>query len=154
MNTIRESSHISFFCDGDPFCEVVLRPENTHEKLTGLLEWPAGLSPSLERPGDLSFSPKLQTLYCLFKSHAEVWKSSSPHVFSVFGWLSELTYFRFCFPVICWSYLRTEISVTLSISSELYSRFHILFFSFQWNHFVGVILRMHWIGQVHRRQLS
>ena len=39
------------------------------------------------------------------------------------GWLSELTYFRF-FPVICWSYLRTEISVTLSIVNKLYSRHH------------------------------
>ena len=31
-NTVRESSHISFFCGRDPFCEVVQRPENTHEE--------------------------------------------------------------------------------------------------------------------------
>ena len=37
-NTVRENSHISFFCSGYPFCEVVRRPENTHEELTGLLE--------------------------------------------------------------------------------------------------------------------
>ena len=43
-NKVRECSHISFFCGGDPFCEVVRRPENTHEELTGLLEWPAGPS--------------------------------------------------------------------------------------------------------------
>ena len=42
-NTVRESSHISFFCGEDPFCEVVGRPENIHGELTGLLEWPAGL---------------------------------------------------------------------------------------------------------------
>ena len=28
-NTVKESSHISFFCSGDPFCEVVQRRENT-----------------------------------------------------------------------------------------------------------------------------
>ena len=28
-NTVRESSHISYFCDWHPFCEVVGRPENT-----------------------------------------------------------------------------------------------------------------------------
>ena len=40
--------------------------------------------------------------------------------FSVCGRLSELTYFRF-FPVICWSYLRRKISVTLSISIKSYT---------------------------------
>ena len=42
-NTFRETSHISFFSGGDPFCEVVRRPENTHGELTGLLEWHACL---------------------------------------------------------------------------------------------------------------
>ena len=28
-NTIRESSHISFFCSGGPFCEEMQWPENT-----------------------------------------------------------------------------------------------------------------------------
>ena len=31
-NTVRESSHISFFCDWDPFCEVVRQPKNTHTR--------------------------------------------------------------------------------------------------------------------------
>ena len=74
------------------------------------------------------------------------------HVFSVYGWLSELTYFRF-FPVICWSYLRTEISISLSMGNRLYSRTHILYFSFVWKHFVDVMLRTHWICKIHRRQL-
>ena len=52
--------------------------------------------------------------------------------FSVYGWLSELIYFCFFFPVICWSYPQTEISVTLSIGNKLYSRHHILYFSFLW----------------------
>ena len=37
-NTVRENSHISFFCGGDLFCDVVRRPENTHGELTGLLD--------------------------------------------------------------------------------------------------------------------
>ena len=53
-----------------------------------------------------------------------------PTYFSVYGWLSELTYFRVFFSLICWSYLRTEISVTLSIGNKLYYRHHILYFSF------------------------
>ena len=70
-NTVGESLHINFFCDGDPFCEVVQRPENTHEELTGLLEWTMGLSLRLrdQRTSPLrlidywisAFSPKLQT---------------------------------------------------------------------------------------------
>ena len=121
-NTVRESSHISFFCGGDPFCEVVRRLENTHEELTGLLEWPAGLC----------LQSKIQTLYCIFKPHADIWISSSPTYFSVYGWLSELTSFFCCFSVICWPYLQMEISVTLYIGNRLYSRHHILHFSFLW----------------------
>ena len=55
----------------------------------------------------------------------------------------RLTYFLFMagyrnlhtsvfFPVICWSYLRTEISVTLSIGNKLYSSPSSFIFSFQW----------------------
>ena len=149
-NTVRESSHIFFSCGRDPYCEVIQRPENTHEELTGLIEWPAGLSLRLreqrasplrlrdQRTSPLrlsdhwisAFSPELQTLYCLFKSHTEVWTFSLPHVYFC-GWLSELTYFRF-FAVICWSYLRTKISVTLSIGNKLYSSPSPFIFSFQW----------------------
>ena len=141
-NLVRESSHISFFSGRDPFCEVVRRPENTHKKLTGLLEWPAGLSLCLKdqrtSPLHLSdqrisaFSPKLQTLYCLFKFHAVIWISSSPTYFSVYGWLSELTSVFVFFPSNLLSYLWTEISATLSIGNKLYSRHHILYFSFLW----------------------
>ena len=94
-NTVRASSHISFFCGRDRFCEVVRRPENRHEELTGLLERPAGLSPSLERPLDLHLQSKITDLIFSLKSQTEIWTSSLPHVFSVYGWLSELTYFRF-----------------------------------------------------------
>ena len=110
-DTVRETSHISFVCGGDPFCEIV-------------------------RPADLSCGslPSVQIYrpYIFFSS--PMWKYEHPlrlPYFSVYGWLSELTYFRF-FTVICWSYLRTEISVPLSIGNELYSRHHILYFSFLW----------------------
>ena len=116
-NTVREreSSYISVFCSGDPISEVVRRLVNTYEEPTVLLEWPAGLSlrlrnqrtssvhlsdqrislPCLNDQHLSALSPKLQTLYCLFKSHANIWISSSPTYFSVYGWLSELAYLRF-----------------------------------------------------------
>ena len=92
-NTVRGSSHISFFCD----------------------------------------SLKLQTLYCLLKSNAGIWTRLFAHVFFCL-WLVIGTYILpgFFFSVICWSYLRTEISVSLSIGNKLYSRQHILYFSFLW----------------------
>ena len=37
-NTVNDSSHISFFCGGEPILEVVQWPEDTEEKPTGLLE--------------------------------------------------------------------------------------------------------------------
>ena len=42
-----------------------------------------------------------------------------PHIFSL--WLIIATYILPFFPVICWSYLQTEISATLSTDNELYS---------------------------------
>ena len=84
-NTVRESSHISSFCGGDPYSKVVQWPEYTYEELTGLLEWSAGLCLQFQIT-DLIFS---------LKSQAETWTSSLPHLFSVYGWLSELTYFCF-----------------------------------------------------------
>ena len=40
------------------------------------------------------------------------------------------TYFRFFFPVICWSYLWTEISAILSIHNKLYSSPYSFIFSY------------------------
>ena len=106
-NTVRESSHTSFFCAG-----TLLWSSATGKPTVCLsdqwtppsLGWPAGHSHRLRdqptSPFRLSdnrisaFSPKLQILYCLLKFHAEIWTSSSPHVFSVYGWLLELTSFR------------------------------------------------------------
>ena len=137
-----QSSHVSFFCGGDPFCEVVRRPENTHEELTGLLERPAGSLPlvwatSRSLPSVQNYRP-----YTVFLSPMRKYEHPL-HItyFSVYGWLSGLTFFPF-FPEIC---LRTEISVTLSTGNKLYSCHHILYFSFLWKHFVDVISRPPWI---------
>ena len=76
---------------------------------TGLLGWPA----------DLSLSPKLQTLYCLSTLIQEYEHASSPTSFLfMVGCQNIHTYF---FSVICWSYLRTEISLTLSTGNILHS---------------------------------
>ena len=144
-NTVGESSHKSFFWGGDPFCEVVRRLENTHRDMTGSAWVTSGSLFAWETSGPFPlrlsdqrisvFGPKSQTLYCLFKSHADIWTSSSPRVFFCL-WLVIGTYILpFFFPVICWSYLRTEISVTLSIGNKYSSRHHILYFSFLWKPF-------------------
>ena len=68
-NTVREreSSHIFFFCGGDPFCDVVQRPDNTQDELTGLLEWPADLSPWFQRLLDLCRQSKITDLILSFQ---------------------------------------------------------------------------------------
>ena len=73
-----------------------------------------------------AFSPKWRTLYCL-----------SSHTYFLFKADYRNLYISGFFPVICWSYLQTEISVILSTRNK--------FFSFLWNHFVDVILRPQWI---------
>ena len=68
-NTVRESSHISFFCGGDPFCEVVPRLENTQEGRIGLLEWPVGLClQSKMTDFVLSFQVSCRNMNILFAS--------------------------------------------------------------------------------------
>ena len=114
-NTIRGSSHISFFCGGDPLCVFAQRLENTHG-VADRFAWVTSGSPSQSRTTDLILS---------FNSHVEIWTHLFAHLFSVYGWLSELPYFWFFFgvffPIICSSYLRTEISVTLSTGNKLHS---------------------------------
>ena len=84
-NKVRESSHISFFCGEVPFCEVVRRPENTYGG-ADRFAWVTN--------GSLLQS-KFTNLILSFKCYEEIWTSSSPHVFSVYGWLSELAYLFF-----------------------------------------------------------
>ena len=121
--------------EGTHFCEVVQWLENTHGEPTGLLEWPAGLCLQ-SKITDLILSSQLP------------WGNKNsplrPRIFCL--WLVIGTYILlfFFFPVICWSCLWTEISVTLSIGNKLYSRHHLLLCSFLWNYFVYVILWPHW----------
>ena len=130
--------YISFF----PFCEVVRRPENTHGALTGLLEWLAGLCPSLQGPVDLSPSLEWPADLCLQSKITDIilsFQVSCGYMNILFAqvffclWLVIGTYiFPVFFPVIGWYYVRTEISVALSLGSNLYSCHHILYFSFLW----------------------
>ena len=74
--------------------------------------------------------------YIVFSSLMRKYEpASSPTNFLFMAGYRNLHTFGF-FPVICRSYLQTEISVTLSIGNKLYSRHHLLFFSFLWNHFL------------------
>ena len=140
-DAIRDSSHISFFCGRDPICEVEQKPENKHEELTGLLEWPACLSLCLR---DQWTSPFVWLTTGSLRSV----QNYRPYIVSQVpsGKMNILLASRiFClclvigtcilpffFPVICWSYLRTEISVTLSIGNKLYSSPSFFIIFFQW----------------------
>ena len=77
--------------------------------------------PSLEWTVDLCLQSKFTDLILSFKSHAEVWTSSSPHVFFCLRLVIGTYILPFFFQVTCWAYLRTEISVTLYIGNKLYS---------------------------------
>ena len=91
-HTDRESSHLSFFCGEDPFWEVVRRPENKHEGADRFTGVTSGPPPSLEWPVGLCLQSKITDLILSFKSHEHAFL---PTYFSVYGGLSELTYFRF-----------------------------------------------------------
>ena len=118
-NTGRESSHISFFCG----------VRGTHSgELTGLLEWLADL---LLRLRDQRISP---FAWASSGSLPSVQNYRPQIVFSSpmrkYEHPLRITYFLFMagyrnlhtsvFPVICWSYLRTEIFVILSTSDKLH----------------------------------
>ena len=128
-NTVRESLHISFFCGGDPFCEVVQQPENTHREADSLLEWPVDLS---YLAWATSRSPLLTWVssgfllsvqnyrpYIVFQvpcKNMNILFTSRIFCLSlVIGTLHTSCFF----PEICWFYLQTEISVILSTGNKL-----------------------------------
>ena len=116
----------------------------THNgELTCLLKWPADLSPSLERPVDLCLQSQITDLILSFQvlcgNMNILFASRIFCLYLVIG-----TYILPFFPVICWSYLQTEISVTLSIGNKLYSSSSSFIFYFIWNNFGDVILRPCW----------
>ena len=129
-STVWESSYIPLFCGRDTFHEVVRRPENTHEELTGLVEWPARLSLHLRDQRISLFriatsrslpQSKFTDLILSFLVPCGSMNILFTHVFFC-SWLVIGTYILpGFFPVICWSYLRTEISVTQSIGNKSYS---------------------------------
>ena len=117
-NTVSESSHISFFCGGGPFCEVVQQPENTHGELTGPLEWPACLCLQFKITDlTLSFQVPCGCMNILF---AQVFFC----LWLVIGTYILLFFFRWFVGLIC-----VRKYVTLSIGNKLYSR-HDLYFYF------------------------
>ena len=138
-NTVSESLHTSFFCDRDPFCKVVRRPENTHGMFAWVTRWSLpslkgleNLSPSLERPADFCLQSKIRELIFSFQVPCGSMKIlHASRIFLFMAGYRNLHTSGF-FPVICWSYLQTEISVTLSLVNKLFSRHHILYFSFLW----------------------
>ena len=78
-NIVRESSHISFFCGGDFFCEVVRQPENTHGGANRFawvtcgppasIKWSAGLClPSIITDLILSFQVPCGNMIIFFAS--------------------------------------------------------------------------------------
>ena len=112
-NTVKESSHISFFCGGGSF----LRSSATAGEHTQG-SWQVCLNDQRIS----AFSPKLLT-YSFFQVPCGYMNILFAHVFFCL-WLVIGTYILpFFFSVICWSYLRTEISVTLS---------YFFYFSFLW----------------------
>ena len=127
-NTVRKSSHISFFCGGALFCEVVRRPENTYDLLPWVtrrslpsLERLVDLSLLLERPADLCLQSKITDLILSFQVLCESMNILfASRIFLFMAVYRNLRTSVF-FSVIWWSSLRTEISVTQSIGNKLYS---------------------------------
>ena len=176
-NTGRESSHISFFDGGDTFLEEVRRPENTYDTFAWVthrslrsLEQPAGLSLSLEQTADLSLrlrdqqnsplrlsdqriSPSVQNYrpYIVFSSPMRKYEHPLRLTYFFCLWMIIGTYILSFFLVICWFYLQTEISITLSIGTN-YILAIVFYFSLSCETTLLMLSRNH--NEVHRRQLS
>ena len=120
-NTVRESSHISFFCGGDSFLwSSATAGEHTQGADSSALVTSGSLPSAWVTSGSL---PSVQNYrpYIVFSSPMR--KYEHPLRFTYFllmagHWNLQTSVF---FSVICWSYLRTEISVLLSIVDKLYS---------------------------------
>ena len=111
-----------------PLCVLERRPEDTHGG-AGMFAWvTSGSLPQSQITDLIFFQLPLGNINTPLH----------PHIFCL--WLVIGTYILF--PVICWSNLQTEIFVTPYTGNNYIP---LLFFSFQWNHFVDVILRPDWI---------
>ena len=146
VGIVRESLHISFFGGRDPLCVLKQQPENTRYVCLRD-QWTSPLHLSDQRIS--AFSSKLQTLYCLFKSHADLWTSSSPQVLAGYQNLHSSSFFSGNLLI---------LSVNGNICHSIHRQWIIFWplcfiFLFPWN-FVDVILRPHWIIKAHCHQLS
>ena len=98
---------------------------------------PFAWSTSGSLPRIFAFRPKVQTLCCLFKSHAEVWTSSSPHVFFCL-WLVIGTYIILFFPVICSSICERKYLSLYPLAINYIFRHPPLFSSLCWCYLVTI----------------
>ena len=143
-NTESKSSHISFCAFLGPFLwSSATAGEHTRgaDRSACVI---SGSPPSLERPAGLCLQSKITDLILSFQVP---WGSMNILFAYVYFclWLVIRTYILpFFFSVICWSYLRTEISVILSLDNKLNSRHHLIYSLSCENDFVDAILRPHW----------
>ena len=97
------------FVAGNPLCEVVWRPENTHGELTGLLEWPAGVSLRLRDQQIYSLAWAANRTLPSVQNYRPYIVFQVPRTFCL--WLVIGTYILpVFFLVICWSYLLSSSS--------------------------------------------
>ena len=137
-NTIRESSHLCLLWWGPFLWSSATASEHTwHVCLSD-----PQVSPfAWETSGSLPFAwvisgsmPSVQNYrpYIIFSSPMQIYEYPlHPRIFLFMDVYRNL-HTSGIFPVNCWSFLRTKISVTLSISNTLYSNHNILYFSSQW----------------------
>ena len=136
-NKVWESLRIFFFCGGNPLWIWERRPDNTHDTfawvtrrslpslerpvdLSSLLERPVDFSPSLERPVDLCLQSRFTDLILSFQvPYGSVNILFVSRIFLFVDGYQNLHTSVF-FPVICGSYLRTEIYVIQSIGNNSY----------------------------------
>ena len=147
-NTVRASLHTSFFWGGDPFCEVVQRSENTHEELTGLLEWPAGFSLHLR---DQQTSP----LRIANSGSLSSVQNYRPYIVFQVPWtLPRIFLFMAGYRNLHTSGFFPGNLLILSAKGNICHSIHrqkiicfiiLLYFLFPVTHFVDVILRPYWI---------
>ena len=113
--TVRESSHISFFRGGDPFCELVQRSENTYRGADRFAWMTSGFLPfswatSVSLPSVQNYRP-----YIVFSSPMREYEHPLRLMYFLFMAGYRNLHTSFFVPVICWSYLQTEISGILTI---------------------------------------
>ena len=123
-NTVRESSHIYFFCGRGPLLSSETAKEHTQhvclgDSLVSLFTWETSRSLPFTWATSRSL-PSVQNYRPYIVFQVPWTRLFTSRIFLFMAGYQNLHTSAF-FPVICWSYLRTEISVTLSIDNKLYS---------------------------------